>query len=270
VSVHLLEGDFHPPGGDSFDRLFARRQHAPATARRSGCKLAWQAKEAVEVRVELVRSPTEQRVLLRNVSWETYQRLIAEREERPVPRFFYDRGVLEIVSPSKGHESVSRVVALLVEELAVELDVDVESAGSTTFKREDLARGFEPDECFYFQNIERVRGKEDVDLDAGDPPPDLVFEVDLTNPSLDKLPIFAQVGVAEVWRYAGGRTEMFGLLGEELRYEALAESTVLPLLTTDVLARFVEEGLTTGRPAWVRGVRQWVRGQTRRPEPGDA
>ena len=58
-------------------------------------------------------------------------------------------------------------MALLVEELAVELDVDVESAGSTTFKREDLTRGFEPDECFYFQNIEHVRGKEDIDLDGG-------------------------------------------------------------------------------------------------------
>ena len=121
--------------------------------------------------MELVKSPTEQRVLLRNVSWETYERLVAEREERPVPRFFYDRGVLEIASPSKGHESVSRVVALLVEELAVELDVDVESAGSTTFKRENITRGFEPDECFYFQNIERVRGEEDIDLDAGAPHP---------------------------------------------------------------------------------------------------
>ncbi len=94
--------------------------------------------------------------------------------------------------------------------------------------------------------------------------------MNVTNPSLDKLPIFAQVGVAEVWRYAGGQMEMFGLRGDELRYEMLAESTVLPPLTGDVLARFVEEGLTTERPAWVRGVRQWARGRARRPEPGDA
>jgi Uma2 family endonuclease len=221
----------------------------------------------VEACMELAKGPTEQRVLLRNVSWETYERLISEREERPVPRFFYDQGVLEIVSPSKGHESISRVVALLVEELAVELYVDVESAGSTTFKREDLARGFEPDECFYFQDIEHVRGKEDIDLDAGDPPPDLVFEVDVTNPSLDKLPIFAQVGVAEVWRYAGGRMEMFGLRREELRYEAIAESIVLPPLTSDVLAGFVEEGLKTRRPAWVRRVREWARSREIRPRP---
>ena len=75
----------------------------------------------MEACIELVKGPTKQRVLLRNVSWETYERLISEREERSVPRFFYDRGVWEIVSPSKGHESISRVVALLVEELAVEL-----------------------------------------------------------------------------------------------------------------------------------------------------
>lgn len=71
-------------------------------------------------------------MLLRNVSWETYERLMHEREERRVPRFFYDRGVMEILSPSKEHETVARVVALLVEELAVEWDLDVESAGSTT------------------------------------------------------------------------------------------------------------------------------------------
>ena len=215
----------------------------------------------------MVKGSAEQRVLLRNVSWETYERLISEREERRVPRFFYDRGVLEIVSPSKGHESISRIVALLVEELAVELDVDVESAGSTTFKREDIAHGFEPDECFYFQNVEHVRGKEDVDLDV-DPPPDLVVEVDVANPSLDKLPIFAQVGVAEVWRYAGGRMEMFGLRSEELRYEAITESIVLPPLTEAELARFVEEGLKTRRPDWVHRVREWARDRARRPEPG--
>jgi Uma2 family endonuclease len=70
--------------------------------------------------VETVKGPAEGRVLLRNVSWETYKRLIAEREERPVPRFFYDRGELEIASPSKRHETISRVIALLVEIVAEE------------------------------------------------------------------------------------------------------------------------------------------------------
>jgi hypothetical protein len=40
-----------------------------------------------------------------------------------------------------------------------------------------------------------------------------------------------------------------------------ARSRVLPPLTADVLARFVEGGLTSSRPAWMRSVRSWVRGQ---------
>jgi Uma2 family endonuclease len=210
--------------------------------------------------VETLKSPAEGRVLLRNVSWETYERLVAEREERRVPRFFYDRGVLEIVSPSKKHETISRTGALLVELLAAEVGLDVESSGSTTFKREDLERGFEPDECFYFGDaVERVRGKDDVDLDAGDPPPDLVFEADLTSSSLRKLPIYARLGVPEVWRYAGGQAEILGLIGED--YQRMSQSGTLPSLTSEEFARFVLEGLTKGRPEWVREVRRWARNQ---------
>ena len=56
--------------------------------------------------METLRSSAEQRVLLQNVGWETYERLLAEREERRVPRFFYDQGAMEILSPSKRHETV--------------------------------------------------------------------------------------------------------------------------------------------------------------------
>ncbi|CAN5523517.1 MAG: Uma2 family endonuclease [Actinomycetota bacterium] len=209
-----------------------------------------------------VESPAEGRVLLRNVSWGTYERLVEERGEGRVPRFHYDRGVMEIMSPSKRHETMSRVAALVVEILVVELDLDVETVGSTTFKREDLDRGFEPDESFYFnENIELVRGREKIDLDAGDPPPDLVVEVDVTNPSLDKLGIYARLGVSEVWRFAGGNAEIFVLRDET--YEAADASLVFPLLSRETLFRFVERGLEMRRPAWAREVRGWVSGEGR-------
>lgn len=166
--------------------------------------------------VEAVKSPAEGRVLLRNASWVTYERLIDEREERRVPRFFYDRGVLEIMSPSAEHDRVSRVVALFVEELAVEMNLDVDRVGSMTYKRGDFSRGFEPGESFYFSgNAQSVRGKSDIDLDAGaldagDLPPDLVSEADATNSILNKLPIYARLGVKEVWRYAGGGMAILG------------------------------------------------------------
>jgi Uma2 family endonuclease len=214
---------------------------------------------------EALKSPPEGRVTLRNVSWETYERLVEEDPSRSAPRFFYDRGVLEIVSPSFEHEQIARVIAALVEELAVELDVDVVSAGSTTFRREDTSRGFDPDACFYLsENAAKVRGKCRISLDAGDPPPDLVVEVDITSPSASKLPIYARLGVAEVWRHDGDRLTILGLQrdGEEEGYYAeVPESAFLTpaRVTGEALTRFVEEGLTSGRPAWTRRVREWAR-----------
>ena len=173
------------------------------------------------------------------------------------------------MSPFFEHQSVSRIFSILVSELAVELGIDVSDAGSTTFKREDLERGFEPDECFYFsKNAEGVRGKQNLDLDAGDPPPDLVVEVDLTSPSLNKLPIYAHLGVAEVWRFAGGKPEILSLDGTSGTYAATGKSNIFSILTSAALARLVEEGLTMRRPDWVRRVRQWARETGRSPEGG--
>lgn len=221
---------------------------------------------------EALKNREEHRILLPNASWETYERLLAEREERRSPRFFYDRGVLEIVSPGGApeHDGVSRVIAALVELLAEEADVDVFNAGSTTFKREDLARGFEPDECFYFGgNAARVReivaGKGNLELDAGDPVPDLVVEVDITSPSLDKLPAYSRLGIPEVWRHDGERLVILladeaSAGGEGPYYAAAPESALLPGATGDALTRLVAVGLTLDRRVWRRRVRESARG----------
>jgi Uma2 family endonuclease len=97
------------------------------------------------------------------------------------------------MSPSSEHESVAYVVALLAEEMRV----NAYGIGSTTHRRGDIGRGFEPDASFYIRNEEPIRGKPRIDLSV-DPPPDLVVEVDITSPSLDKLTIYAQIGVSEV------------------------------------------------------------------------
>ena len=94
-------------------------------------------------------STREQRVILHGVSWETYERLLADFAESHAAYFTYDRGVLEIMVLSCEHEQLKHILATLVEVLAEELEIDVIGGGSTTFRREDLARGFEPDACFY-------------------------------------------------------------------------------------------------------------------------
>jgi Uma2 family endonuclease len=147
--------------------------------------------------METVKCPAEHRVILHNTSWETYERLLEERGDSRVPRLAYDRGELEILSPSAEHERVAYFVVLLVAVLAEEMCVNAYGVGSTTYKRGDIGLGFEPDASFYIENEERVRGKPRIDL-YEDPPPDLVIEVDITSPSLDKFPIYARLGVHEV------------------------------------------------------------------------
>jgi len=128
-------------------------------------------------------TPPEQvtrRVILNEISWETYQRLMEERGEHPQPRYAYDRGTLEIMVTSYEHENVKHVLDMLVELLAAELEIDIEGAASTTFQREDLAQGFEPDASFYVHQASRIRGQTQIDLDT-DPPPDLVIEIDISH-----------------------------------------------------------------------------------------
>ena len=206
--------------------------------------------------MKTVKRPAEQRVVLNNIGWNTYEHLLADHGDNSAPRLTYDRGELEIMSPSPEHEKVNRRIAQLVLAVAEELNIEAEDLGSTTFRREDLERGFEPDSCFYIQNEEQVRGKDRLDL-AVDPPPDLVIEIDITSPSFSKLPIYAQIGVPEVWRYDGKRMTILVL--EDSDYAETTESIVLPPVTSNVLTDFVEKSKSMKRTAWLEVVREWSR-----------
>lgn len=197
-----------------------------------------------------------QKVILHNVSWKLYEHLLAEHEDVCNPRFAYDRGVLGIMVISFEHEQLNRLIARLFETIAEEMEIDYINAGSTTFKREDLERGFEPDTSFYIQNAEHVRGKARIDLTV-DPPPDLVIEIDITHPSLNKFPIFAGLGVPEVWRYDGKASTIFKLEGEA--YRAQAESSALAGVASARLTELIADGQQMKRTAWLRNVREWAR-----------
>ena len=144
-------------------------------------------------------SPGENRVLLSGVSWSTYEALLEETQSRGT-RFTYDRGYLEIRSPSREHEHVKRILARMIDAMTEELDIPISSGGSTTLKLELKQRGAEPDECYYVENEPQMRGHENYDP-AVDPPPDLVIEVNISRNSLDKFAIYADFGVPEIWTY---------------------------------------------------------------------
>jgi Uma2 family endonuclease len=203
-------------------------------------------------------SPPEERMILHGIRWETYESLLKDLENSSAPRLTYDRGTLEIMSPLPDHETLNRNLAALVEIVAEARDIDVWGLGSTTFRREDLERGFEPDSCFSIRNAETMRRKSRIDLTV-DPPPDLVIEIDLTHSTLDKLPIFAQLGVPEVWRFAGKRLSI--LLLRDGTYHEQEQSVALPGVDSAGLTALLEEAPSLRRPEWLRKAREWARGE---------
>ena len=203
-----------------------------------------------------VIQPLDQPVLMDGVSWETYEALLADGGDRRQTRMAFDQGVLEIVTPSFEHEMFRDVVSGVAEEILDTRGQDYVRSGSVTLKQEELARGFEADASFYVTHVSRVRGLSRIDLHS-DPPPDLVIEVNISRSSLDKLPIYAALGVPEVWRCQSGSVYVYRLVGSN--YVETDQSEVLPGLTSTQLTAFAQEGLWESRQAWRRRIQDWAR-----------
>jgi len=198
----------------------------------------------------------EQRVVLEDVSWGTYERLLSDHLDKSVPRFTFDRGRLEIMSPSSEHEEYKQALTMLVEMLADGRGIDIRNLGSTTFKRSELERGFEADVCFYVQSAARMHGKIHIDP-VVDPAPDLVIEIEVTSPALNKLPIYAEFHVPEIWRYDGTRLVVLQLSGSE--YLKSEKSLIFFQASADDISRLVRQGVSLKRTEWLTEVRNWVR-----------
>jgi Uma2 family endonuclease len=196
--------------------------------------------------------------LLKNISWQTYESLVNELAEQPGIRLTYDRGNLEIMTPSAPHEKYKKILGRFVESVSDELNVEICSLGSLTCRREDLARGLEPDQCYYIENEDVVWDKQQIDLNQ-DPPPDLVVEIDVTSSSIDRLSLYASLGVPEVWRYDGNRLIIYQLEAHE--YTERDVSPTFPFLSQVEMLRFLELRRTTKENALIRLFREWVRSQ---------
>jgi Uma2 family endonuclease len=197
-------------------------------------------------------------VTLQGITWQTYQSLLQELESQPAKRLTYDNGMLEIFMPLPPHETYKRLLGRLVEIVTEEMDLEIRSLSASTWSRKDLLKGVEADECYYIQNEAAVRGKMEIDLTI-DPPPDLAIEIDISNPSLPRLPIYAALGVAEVWQFDGERFKILGLATTE--YVAQRQSLALPMVTVEVVQRLLLQAQEMGETSWAKAVRQWVKEQ---------
>jgi Uma2 family endonuclease len=198
------------------------------------------------------------RVVLYNVSWQTYTTLRRNLGDSPI-RLTYDGNNLEIMSPSRGHELPSRYLGRMIAMMAVELGIEIATGGSTTFQRADLERGLEPDECFWIANVAVVREKDEIDLSV-DPPPDLAVEIDISPSRLDRPKIYAALRVPEIWRF-DGENLCIDILQADGKYQSSETSRSFPFLPVAELARYLSLVPQVGETQCMRMFMQWLREQ---------
>ncbi|MBD1937304.1 Uma2 family endonuclease [Microcoleus sp. FACHB-68] len=201
-------------------------------------------------------TPAEQRTILKNISWPTFEAILRDTGEDRGWRFAYDGEILEIMTPLYEHENPKIQLDRLIVILAEELGIEIKSAGSMTLKREDLKKGIEPDNCYYIQNESAVRGRQTLDLKT-DLPPDLAVEIDITSSSVNKFGIYSALGIPELWKYNGRVLKFYQLLEEN--YVEREFSLAFPLVSVTEIAGFVEQSKTAGEIALLQSFRAWVK-----------
>jgi Uma2 family endonuclease len=204
------------------------------------------------------------RLVLRHVDWKMYTRLLRVFAEKRGMRLTYDRGRLEIMSPLAVHDGDAEFPGQLVIVMTEEMRLPCKSGGSTTLKRRQLLKGLEPDKCYWIASEAQMRGKTRLDL-AVDPPPDLALEVDVTSSSLNRMGIYAALGVREVWRVEGGLLTFHVLAAGA--YAAASASPTFPLVTAPELMSFVTLRNSQGETDVRLQFRAWFRQRLAAPPP---
>ena len=179
----------------------------------------------VSVRTRAPISPpdTDQRVFMHGMTWWQYETILAARGDNPLPRIAYSDGTIELMSPSHRHEERKSLIGQLVEAYLFERQVYFVPWGSTTLKNPSVEKGVEPDESYAFSKDART--------------PDLAIEAVLTSGGIDKLPLYAKLGVREIWFWTESGIEAYAR-SKSGRYEAIETSTVIPDLPLATIAHY--------------------------------
>jgi Uma2 family endonuclease len=193
-----------------------------------------------------------------DIGWRGFEKFLDEIGNRRL-RVTYDRGNLETQLPLSMRERYRRVIVMLFGKLALEIEsLRIVSLGSTTLCREDLDCGIEPDECYYKTSPVEIRGIEPLDLTCN-PPPDLAVEVDITHNVLDRMGVYASLGVPELWRIDGANLEVYRLDATR-QYHRHEGSVFFPFLPLREVVEVVQLGvgiLEEGQ--LMRSLGKWVR-----------
>ena len=202
--------------------------------------------------------PPASTLTLRGLSWDEYEALLDAVGETSALRISYDEGTLQVMTLSSEHEHYAGLIKDFVRLASLVLRIKVLSFGSTTIKKVHALKGTEPDACFYVQSAGKIGNKIHIDF-ATDPPPDIVVEVDISHESMTKLPIYAGLGVPEVWHFDGRVLTIYRL--EQDHYVISPDSVALPVLTSERLTEFLNRAEKEGQYETVVAFEEWLRNQ---------
>ncbi|WP_019499691.1 Uma2 family endonuclease [Pseudanabaena sp. PCC 6802] len=210
----------------------------------------------VQVRISQIEVLPGQRAVLHDITWSEFEEILEELGDRRAARIAYYGETLEIRMPLPEHERAKVIIGDLLKILLDELGQEWESLGSSTFKKQMMKAGIEPDDCFYIKNYAAAIGKKRLDLNI-DPPPDLVIEVDLT--SNTQISAYEALGVAEIWRYKDGKLTIS--VWQDGKYVTLPHSLLFPNLPiadriSQCLARSNEIPMSAVRREFLHWVRE--------------
>ncbi len=196
----------------------------------------------------------EKRVVLHQVSWQSYEKILDAMGDSHSARLTYHKGTLEIVAPLEAHENSGSLLGQVIEILTEELNLNLKSMGSTTLKRPEIKIGGEPDKCYYIAHEPLVRGRV-VDLTI-DPPPDLIVEVDITHTDINKNALYAEMGVDEFWQYNGKTLTIYQLQDGE--YQEVSTSPTFSWVEKERLYQFLKDCAQQGETQAKRIFRAWI------------
>jgi Uma2 family endonuclease len=196
-----------------------------------------------------------------DVPWHVYETWIDSLPESTPVRMAYDGRDLELMTKGPDHEDYRQLLGHVVVEIARFLKLPIKGMGETTWRRPELVRGIEADQC-YFMSQEKLtvaaktRGSNDV---SALPNPDLVIEVDLSPSLIDRPGVYAAMGVTEVWRF-DGKTLTIHRLNPAGRYDDVEASVFLQIHRGELTRWLVEED-ATDEVAWIERFAAWLRNE---------
>jgi Uma2 family endonuclease len=206
--------------------------------------------------------PEDASLTFHDVSWDEYEELLEQVGEAPGLRLSYDNGSLRVMTISAEHEKYTEFISSLVGIIRIRLRINILGFGSATMRKRKVRKGKEPDACFYVQTAPLIGNRIQLDFET-DPPPDVAVEIDVHHDSRPSFPIYAALGVSEIWRYDGQAMTIYHLAEEVSKSEKplyvwQETSAALPMLTAQVLTEMVERMRKDGELNALLAFDEWL------------